>query len=672
MGIGTQYMAPHGSCALKQGQRYWRVGDSQDRQYVVFALFGESKPCVEVVRLSRRDFEQGIRENAVVRLGDQLSLPPWLKALEGQDLSLIDMQPRRLSHGARSHLSVVERRLAVISRALAHFPAILSATSPTRLINQFAAKETPPQNAQRFRTWLLAYICSGQNKWALIENMHRNGRWDRTEEARLAVRRGRPTKYFGHRAWYPCDKSMKAKIKDGYLRFARLGVGLSKVYARSMAGVFQCIAARDEKGYQHWVHPLGDPFPTIGQFRYVCETSYGRQAMQVTLYGAVRYRNHFSPIVGKFSEGVANLLEKVSIDASFSKLVPRGLLGKHQVPRLCTVKLICQASAVIAGIGFSLGGETTAAYKMALFCAAIDKVRWGRIFGMTVSVDDIPGQGLPATCASDRGGFGTKDISEKLSQLKAGRELSPTYNPQSNATVESKNPRALHTRGVPTYVATNMNWVQLARCTINECVEANRSSSAANRLTSAMVGEIPQATPVEVWSFLKRLERDDSKAISFERAVRLFLTPVTFRSREGMLYLKSMRYASDALAASTLPKKIRNSDGVEFPGYVVDIVVRFAWVEYEGYLIEVEAKDPLREDDEALFMPLEELDQHQDEVLRLRAVQRDGRPSAMATTAQRNLEDIGPVSRSDRRLAGRPKMRTAASRADIKQAGGRR
>lgn len=144
MSIGTQYTAPNGWIFLKPDVRYWRVGDSTDKVFTIFAVFGDEKPFVDVVRLPRRDFEQGLQKGAVLTAEVQMKLPPWLHELEGQDLSRTDTQPRRIAHGKRTHRSIVDNRLTLIADALQHLPAILSAPNPSQVINRFAAEAEPP------------------------------------------------------------------------------------------------------------------------------------------------------------------------------------------------------------------------------------------------------------------------------------------------------------------------------------------------------------------------------------------------------------------------------------------------------------------------------------------------------------------------------------------------
>lgn len=666
MAIGTQYIAPVGWITLKPDTRYWRVGDSTDKAFTVFAVFGAETPSVEIIRLPRVDLERGLLEKTVIAAETQMNLPPWLNELEGQDLSRTDTTPRRLAHGIRTHRSVVDNRLTWIAEALQHMPAILNAADPVRVVNKFAAQAVPQQNTVRFRTWLFAYVCCGENEWSLIPNMHRNGTWDRCTEERLKVRRGAPTKHFAHRPHYPRDAVMQAKIREGYLRFARLGKTMPRIYSEAMVAVFKCVPIKDALGYDYWHQPDGEPFPTLAQFQRGCEIAFKRPALQVTLFGEVRFRNKLKAIVGRVSEGVANLMEKCSIDASYSKLFPRGILDDFVALRICIVKLVDSASGAIVGIGFALGGETAKAYMMALFCCAIGKARWGRYFGVELTDDDIPGEGLPANFSSDRGAFVAAEVSAELSELKHGRDMSPTHNPQSNATVESKNSREMHARGIPTHVFTEMNSIQLIRYTINECAELNRSGSALSRITREMANEVNNAVPIEVWKYMNVRGRNDSKAISFSDAVRRFLTPVKFTSRDGMLFLKEMRYTSPDLDSSSLPTLIRNQDGVEICGYVIDVVVRFAWIEHEGHLIEVEAQDPLREDDEILYQTIEDLDDYAEKMRKLRAVQRDGRAVAFAVTAHKNQKEIGPAAKSIHRRSGRPNPKNTLAKAEAK------
>lgn len=667
MAIGTQYIAPEGWCTMAKDVRHHRLGHTEDKDRVVFVVFSLTAVATSIVVMGREDFEDGLASKAVVEAPTQITMPPWLAELQGMNLGRIDLLPRRLSRAKRTHESLVSQRVMLINEAVTHAASILSADDPERAANVYARSAQPPQNETRFRGWLWVYLVFGEDMWTLMPPMQHNGKWDREERPSKVKRLGRPPKHFGHRAWYPRTDAMDKLCHEGYLRFARLGWPMIKIYSRSMREIFKCKPCKDAKGQDHWMHKKGEPFPSRYQFIYACEKRFGKAAIKETLYGEVRTRSKHAAVVGRFSQGLANLMEKTSTDASYSKEIPSGFGGKHDMPRLCIVKIVCQVSAVIVGIGFGLTSETARAYRMALFCCAIDKARWGRIFGMEITETDIPGAGLPPNFASDRGAFGARAVSDPLEELRLGRELSPTYTPQSNATVESKHGRRLKTAGAPTYIKTDMNPVQLARRLINDCIETNRGSSAADRMTPEMVESMDRATPIAVWEFLDARGRNDSKTMPFEEAVRQFLTPVTFRSRDGKLWLGEICFNSAALMATDLPRKIRKHDGIEVRGYVVDLAIRYAWIEVEGQLIEVEAQQPIRDDEEFLYYSINEIGMHIEKMRELRAIQADGRPSVMGAIGEKNDAEIGKVSASEKRLKGRPKTKTPAGRADARR-----
>lgn len=673
MAVGTQYVAPEGYAPLDRQAIYYRVGRSEDKKLgrlVHLVHFGE-KPSATLLSMAADAFERGLSDGSIVESAEQKSLPPWLADLEGQNLSVIDLQPRRLSRGKITHAERVDQRLSAIAEAVQHWPFISSHPDPVRAMNTYAARVEPPVNTTRFKTWLLTYLCFGQDKWSLLPPMHKNGRWSRAgkqTDKGHPRKFGRTAKRFGHRAQTPCDDTMRKGIKEGYLRFARNGKGLQEIYKSTLRSVFRCVPCKDSRGYDHWRSLTGKPFPTFDQFRYECERIFGRSAIEITLYGQVRTRNDRAPVRGRYSEGVAHAMQKVSTDASFSKQVPRGYKGRHKMPRLCMVIVVCHATGAIVGIGFSLKGEKARAYNMALFCAAIDKQKWGRLFGMTITEADIPGRGLPANAASDRGKFTASDVQDALEFFDVGAEMSPTHTPQSNANAESKHDKEIHLRGEPSYEEIDLDPTQLARRMINDCIEKNRSGSAQSRVTTEMVGHISSATPLAIWEFLDSRGRNDAIAISFEDAVRRFLTPVEFRSRDGMLWLKEMRYHSRDLEVSGLPAKIRKKDGVIFQGYVVDLAVRYAWVEYQGRLIEVEVQQAIRGDDEELFISLEELEEYAEEMRELRAIGRDGRPAVGAAMDIRSEEEIGPESTTSRRRRGKPETKTAEAQEEMKHA----
>lgn len=668
MAIGTQYISPGGWSTMAKDVLHHRLGHTENKDRVVFVVFQQKARAASIVVMSSEDFEDGLASGAVAAAPTQITMPPWLAELQGMNLGRIDQLPRRLSLGKRTHQSLVSQRLMLISDAVAHATSILSADDPERAANGYARSAQPPQNETRFRAWLWVYLVFGEDMWTLMPPMQHNGKWDREERPSKVKKLGRPSKHFGHRGWFPRTASMDEKSIEGYLRFARLGWSMIKIYSRSMRKVFECKPCKDSKGQDHWKHDKGEPFPSREQFIYACEKRFGQSAIKETLYGEVRTRSKHAAVVGRFSQGLANLMEKASTDASYSKEFPRGFGGTYNMPRLCIAKIVCQVSGAIVGIGFGLTSETARAYRMALFCCAIDKARWGRIFGMVITEADIPGAGLPPNFASDRGAFGSRAVADPLREMHAGRESSPSYTPQSNSTVESKNTRAMKASGEPTFIKTDMNPVQLARRLINDCIESNRGGSAVDRMTPEMVEKMDRATPIAIWEFLDVRGRNDAKTMPFEEAVRQFLTRVKLRSRKGKLWLGEICFNSEALMATDLPRKIRGHDGIEVDGYVVDLAIRYAWIEVAGQLIEVEAQQPIRDDDETLFLSLNEIGVHIEKTRALRAIQVDGRASVKGAADEKSEREIGSVASSEKRLKGRPKSKTPAARDDARRA----
>lgn len=84
-------------------------------------------------------------------------------------------------------------------------------------------------------------------------------------------------------------------------------------------------------------------------------------------------------------------------------------------------------------------------------------------------------------------------------------------------------------------------------------------------------------------------------------------------------------------------------------------------------MIEVEAQQPIRDDDELLYYSINEIGVHIEKMRELRAIQVDGRPSVMAHAEVKSEREIGKVATSEKRMKGQPKTKTLDGRADARR-----
>jgi hypothetical protein len=658
MHIGNQLIAPNGYGELRNDIRYHLLRNDAQCGRVFLASFLTEKPGATLTVLSCAAFEDGLAARAIVRCDLALHMPPWLAPLQGLDLRAIDAKRYR---ARRSHLDVSEQRRAHLQDALTHLNEIFSAEDPLRAINRFAREAVPSQNESRFRVWFLVYLVFGHNSLTLWPLVYRYGQWVREEKP--SVKFGRPSR-FGAAHGYPCTADMKQMIEIGYLRFADLGRSMWKVYALAMTKVFGCDVITLDGGDKAYVHPSGAPFPSRHQWSYWCIKIFGLPHIQKTLYGEQRHRSGQASI-GRFSQAVANLMEKVEADAYSTLEYPRGFTDDHLLPKLYVVRIVCVLSGVVVGIGFSLGSETHLAYAMALFCCAIGKQKFCALFGIEIDEDRWSCIGLSTAFIPDRGPGASARIANQLRGVTAERELPPSHTPQSHGTVESSHPRDPHIEGRPTHVPSDMNPVELARREIHQLLSDNNNSSALERMTPEMLRDDVLATPMGIWRYLDDRGRNDAQGMAFDDAVRTFLTPVDFVVVDGRLSLQKMPYNSPALRSTGILDKLRHHGATRLPGYAMELCVRHAWVVVNNRLVEVDAQLPIRDDEGQLFVSLDELKAYADAKRKGRNRVDDNRAPTLSEAMQESDQATGKSWYGGKRRSGKAKTRTPAARREV-------
>ncbi|TXC66765.1 hypothetical protein FSC37_15970 [Piscinibacter aquaticus] len=150
-------------------------------------------------------------------------------------------------------------------------------------------------------------------------------------------------------------------------------------------------------------HPDGLQLPSFDSFYYHIRKRLGAKVVSNVLYGEQTVDYEKGPVKGNYWDSLGNLGERVNIDSTKVKSFPKSYVGDYQLPPLNQVEAVDGLTSQITGIGFSLGAESSHAYKMALFCMAIPKSKFGQIIGFPISDEDWPGFGLPAEIFSDNG-----------------------------------------------------------------------------------------------------------------------------------------------------------------------------------------------------------------------------------------------------------------------------
>lgn len=665
MQVGFQFVANEGFGQLAKGECIHFLKSDTKKQRVLLILFqgvGKNKPRAHLIIFHKRDFESALLARKIVPSIKQSTLPPWLEPLSGIDLSQIDQFRPNAKH---AHTDRVEKRLCLIGVAIKNYESILAADDPERELNSYARACNPPQHEMRFRIWFLTYLCFGRNPWVLIPPFHRSGRWNRLNHSNKKF--GRHSIAHGAGYGHGMDQAMIDKILTGYLRYSGLGVKMTNVYQNTMRNIFGCKTIRSTNGMMRFFHPKNLRFPTHRQFSYRVLKTYGLEYVQKTLYGAVRHRARLAASKGRFSEGVANLMEKVEADGYYTEERPKGYVEGSTLPAMCCVTGRDPLCGLLLGIGFSLGKEKSSAYRMMLFSMAVPKDFFGKLFGIKISNEDWPSQGLPPFITVDRGPGAKRDLIIEIEERFPVREIAPSWSGQSKATVESSHPRDTHIEGQPTHIHSNLRPVELAVREIYRLLSFNHTANMESRIQPDDEMALIQPTPIGIWNFYEERCRTDAQPMSIDDAVRTFLTPVMVVVKNDGVWLGSQKYDSTELRATGILDDVARSASTRIKAYVLDICVRHIWVEIDRRIIMLNAMLRIRDDDEKLYVSMAELEQWTEARKKIMSEFREHQHAASSEFKGRFEDATGKPYDSGCRKPGKPPV-DATSRQEEKEA----
>jgi len=671
MHIGIQLIAPEGFRELEKNVTYYFLKSESLRDYTLllkfeFKVASTKSPKAILLMMNRAHFENGLVQKFIIPAEHQSKIPPWLAEWEELDFSLLDLSRPAAK---KLHSERVDERLAIIQPVLDRQNAILSSENPDLELNKYARECVPRQNETRLRLWFYAYLCFGRNVWSLIPSYCRIGIWSRHKNF--------PTKKFGRKSiargahhGYPVDHEMAKKICESFVIHRGLGQRMTKIYSKAMSNNFGCNVHTNHEKKKSYVHPQGKPFPSFHQFKYWVNKTFGTEEVRRTLYGDTRYRTRMAASKGKFSEMLSNLLERIELDAYYTKDYPSSIVEGKILPPLCVVRGVCCTSGAVVGIGFAFGKEHSSAYRMMLFSMTMPKADFCKLFGLDILAEDWPCQGMSPWLSIDRGPGSKADLIKNLEDKFPIRELAPSWAGQSKAAVESSHPRNVNLEGQPTHVQSALNPVEMARREILQLIKDNHASDASARLTPAMIAANINPSPIGIWNYLDDRARTDAYSMDFDHAIKTFLTPTELTAQEDGIYWSGIRYDSAVLRATSLLDQVATGQRTKVKGYILDMAVRHVWVEVQGKIIQIDAHAPISVHDRELYLSLPELQQLSENK---RATDAEFRTHQLATNTEifDKFEDATGKGWDDgKRKSGPPKSRARSSqmeRDDIKK-----
>ena len=553
----------------------------------------------ELIKVPRDRYEAALVPHrhgidaAIVPVTTKATLPPWLKNLEGVVFEAderwiardIDGRIRRLSPQDEA-----EGRLIAIAPALQRIDEILLAPNPDSILNRIARSTTPRINELRFRTWFYSYVAFGYRIWALLPPRAKWGAWNRLDKKYVDSALGRPPVHLEEMFTGRTTKTMIDKVVSGFKKYAKRCDNLTQVWAMTIRLDFGAEVIRKPGEKPRVYHPNGAPIPSFDKFYYHVRKEISREEYRKVLRGERNVAYEESPIKGSHSDDLESIGERAHYDSTHVKEYPKSYIGDYRLPALQTVYLTDGLGRQILGLGASLGAEDASSYKMSLFCSAIDKSRFGEIVGYPIHDADWPGKGLPVCIFSDRGAGAADEVRRALSKWHIAVEMSPSYDPRANSASETKNARRKRKGGAPQHKASTHTVIELFRREIQRVITKNRSDDVSGVASDRAIVEAAVKTPNDLHHYLTSRHRTSLIDITFDEAVRSFLQLVTFKVTKGRLYFKGREYSSPELFTSLMAKSMLQTKKLKPKGYVLPLFPRYAWLEFNGQLIEVMSK----------------------------------------------------------------------------------
>jgi len=661
MHFGVQISAPHGHGTLMAGQTYYFAG--RVGHHIRLARFLKTKHGWRVVCLliTTVDFEYALTSNPpTIQINPiQLALPPWLD--DGDLVNYDETEEQRYSEKKRTYREQANSRLVQINCLLDCEQLILQDKDPLKEIARIARDNGVDAHPHRLQVWFFAYVLHGHEFWALKQPTKGVGKWKRGEGKHEDTRFGLPHPNGAGVGWP--SWTMHEKIIKSYEKKRGLGVTMQAIYNNSIRHDFGCKFIEKEDGFFECFHPESKPFPTYGQFRYQVLKKYTLEEVHMARYGSASLRENAKVEQGNVTGRFADLLESLEVDAYFVKERPRSMFSKEIMPPLVVARGICVTSGEIVGVGFSLGGENSDAYRSMLFCMAVPKNYIAKIYGIPPEkLLNWTAQGVPSSVTSDRGpAGGRKLVADELNDRFPIKTITASHHGQGKAVIEASNPRNDDIDGPPTYIISDLNTIEMVKKQVILAAKDNHTRDISPRLNDEALFEFQRnkwpATPHNFWKYLSARLRTAARKMDIDQAVRSFLPRIDIHVdnhgiRYGQHYYSSKKFRESGAHAS-----IASERETVLKGYGVPLAMRYIWVEIGGKLFELKAVRRMATDPEDEYLSMVEINQSEAALTEVKARTRLSIEAAENAAASNFEEITGKGWDSGKRVRGTPKRK---------------
>lgn len=661
MKIGDQIYAKDGFRCMSSDRVYHYLHRDYLLDRALILWFDGKNPILDFLSLD--DFELGLGSTHIAVCETQRTLPIWLGHIEGKSESYLHGQD--VSRGVKNpKVEKARTKAARIEILLRHEEAIFGSECPQKALGEFCKQyqELRSIKVTRIRWEFWVYVAFGRRSLSLYPDYSQVGKWPRSEFK--GVKLGRPSCIRGKGSGYPLNEKEKKLCVYGYERFIGEGKTLAGAWRITLERLFGCKQREGWGSYDRFFHPTGKHFPSYDQFRGAIDSEYSTTRVKEKRLGSVTFREKRRESRGPFNEMLLELMARAEIDGAYSKEHPSGLTKDDILPKLCIVRLRDSITGMLVGLGVSVGPESGDTYRSALFCAAIDKVNYCRLFGIEIGYEEWPCTGVMRHLVTDKGPGDSVSIDlidlEKISVIDSAISNSG----QSKAIVEAGHAKVRKIGGAKSYVVSRLNVVEMVKKEIYEVLKFNRTANVSSRLSPSMREAGVKPYPIDIWNYLDSRGRNAAKAMEFHEAVRLYLKPVELRIEKDGLYLEKRRYDSDELRDTGILEQSRVDPSRSVKGYVLPICVRHIWAEIGGELIELDLRIQIPGSSSDFDISLEDLIQESEIASIERACHMEHRQAVIAQLDNRLSEEQGISAKPGHQRKGRAKLNTKQAKAD--------
>lgn len=219
-------------------------------------------------------------------------------------------------------------------------------------------------------------------------------------------------------------------------------------------------------------------------------------------------------------------------------------------------------------------------------------------------------------------------------------------------------------------VEINIRTFELIRRELFRVLKDNDTFYVGDRIPPDLAEGVARATPLAVWNALDEIGRNDALQMSFEDAVRAYLTKTKAKLTKEGVVLNSMLFRSDALDQVGARKIVSGKQTIDVEVYVLDACLRHIWIDIKGQLIELDLTLKVPVGNEVLLMSLEEIKQFE-EFCRERDSFHDEHCTAVSIQIYHEFKEVtGRDWDAGKRVKGRAKRGTPSAKREAAEARG--